>query len=262
MGRRCEGARVRSEGPEVRYEGPRGSPAPYYRTIGLDRRTLIPDLRTLAPSPHRTGVTHPRYIWTPVIIRRHFLDGIQKGTVTLAFRRWRRPSVKSGGTLLTAAGLLHIGDIEIISVEDISNADAKRAGYDSRASLVEELNERREGEVFRIELGRLEPDPRIALRERRADKTELQGLVGRLEKLDARSEEGPWTRRVLEIIDAHPAVRAGDLCGMVGQEKLPFKLNVRKLKMLGLTESLEVGYRLSPRGVALLDRLRRGVQDE
>jgi ribosomal protein S19E (S16A) len=29
---------------------------------------------------------------------------------------------------------------------------------------------------------------------------------------------------------------------------------VRKLKELGLTESLEVGYRLSPRGRALLDR--------
>ena len=67
---------------------------------------------------------------------------------------------------------------------------------------------------------------------------------------------------MLEIIDSHPAVRAGDLCGMAGQERLPFKLNVRKLKALGLTESLEVGYRLSPRGVALLDWLRRGVRDE
>jgi hypothetical protein len=197
-----------------------------------------------------------------VIIRRRFLDGIQNGTVTLAFRRWRRPSVKSGGTLLTAAGLLHIGNIGIVAIEDISRADAKRAGYDDRESLVDELNERTEGEVYRVELGRLEPDPRVALRERRADNLELQALVGRLEKLDARSAEGPWTRRVLEIIDAHPAVRAGDLCGMVGQETLPFKLNVRKLKTLGLTESLEVGYRLSPRGVALLDRLRRGVQDE
>ena len=63
-----------------------------------------------------------------VIIRRHFLDGIQKGTVSLAFRRWRRPSVKPGGTLLTAAGLLHIGDIEIVTLADISNTDARRAG--------------------------------------------------------------------------------------------------------------------------------------
>jgi hypothetical protein len=33
-------------------------------------------------------------------------------------------------------------------------------------------------------------------------------------------------------------------------------LNVRKLKHLGLTESLGTGYRLSPRGEALLDSLR------
>ena len=39
---------------------------------------------------------------------------------------------------------------------------------------------------------------------------------------------------------------------------MPFKLNVRKLKALGLTESLEVGYRLSPRGKSLLHRLREG----
>ena len=51
--------------------------------------------------------------------------------------------------------------------------------------------------------------------------------------------------------------RAGDLCRMAGQDKMSFKLNVRKLKTLGLTESLEVGYRLSPRGMALLDELRR-----
>ena len=31
-----------------------------------------------------------------------------------------------------------------------------------------------------------------------------------------------------------------------------FKLNVRKLKQLGLTESLSTGYHLSPRGVAFL----------
>jgi hypothetical protein len=199
---------------------------------------------------------------SPVIIRRRFLDGIQKGTVTLAFRRWRRPSVRSGGTLLTAAGLLHIGDVEIVAVKDISDSDARRAGYDSRQTLMAELNERTDGKIYRIEFGRLEPDPRVALRERPADTTELQALIVRLDRLDARSEGTPWTRRVLEIIEAHPAVRAGDLCAMVGQERLPFKLNVRKLKALGLTESLEVGYRLSPRGVALLDRLRRGVRDE
>ena len=74
---------------------------------------------------------------------------------------------------------------------------------------------------------------------------------------DAASRFGPWTAPVLHLLAQNPGVRAGDLAPMVAQEIAAFKLNVRKLKTLGLTESLEVGYRLSPRGAALLDELRR-----
>jgi len=49
-----------------------------------------------------------------------------------------------------------------------------------------------------------------------------------------------------------PRTRAGDLAAGMGMERRALKGNVRKLKELGLTESLEVGYRLSPRGRALL----------
>jgi len=192
-----------------------------------------------------------------VIFRQRFLDGIQKGNITVAFRRWRRPSVKSGGTLMTAVGMLHIRDVSLVSLESISNAEARRAGYESREVLVEELTERSDGKIYRIELGALEADPRIALRKTRASESELQNLIVRLDRLDARSNKAPWTRRVLDLVFAHPARRAGDLCKMAGQDKMSFKLNVRKLKTLGLTESLEVGYRLSPRGAALLDELRR-----
>jgi hypothetical protein len=185
-----------------------------------------------------------------VLFRGEFLDGLQRGHITLAFRRWRRPSVKSGGTLLTAVGLLHIGDISAVALEDISKADAQRAGYDSRESLVRELNERDEGSVYRIELGPLEADPRVALRKNDATGSELEELIRRLSRLDARAS-APWTRPVLELLHSYPAVRAGDLCEMVGQDKPLFKINVRKLKALGLTESLEVGYRLSRRGEAL-----------
>jgi hypothetical protein len=197
-----------------------------------------------------------------VLFREEFLDGLRDGRVTLAFRRWRRPSVKAGGTLLTPVGLLHIGDVEIIDVSEISVKDARRAGYDSRETLLDELNARAEGQIYRVELGSLEPDPRVALRKTRPTESDQEELIARLARLDARSKEGPWTRRVLEVIDARPAVRAGDLCETVGQERLVFKQNVRKLKTLGLTESLEVGYRLSPRGVALLETLRSGDRDD
>ena len=193
-----------------------------------------------------------------MIFRQEFLEDIKNGSITVAFRRWRRPSVKSGGTLLTPVGQLHIESVARAATHTISAADARRAGYESRDELIEELTRTPEGEVYRVEFGELRADPRIALRESVPGSGDLEALAARLRRLDSHAGGKPWTRRVLETIDAHPAVRAGDLCVMVGQEKMPFKLNVRKLKALGLTESLEVGYRLSPRGKSLLHRLREG----
>lgn len=189
-----------------------------------------------------------------MLFRQAFLEGIRTGAVTLAFRRWRRPTVRSGGTLLTAIGELRIASVSRVEPDAISAEDARRAGYGSREALLAELDARAEGDVYRIELGGLAPDPRIALRESPpSDEDELRVLETRLDRLDARAES-PWTRRTLAVIDAHPGVRAGDLCAQVGQERDPFKINVRKLKALGLTESLGTGYRLAPRGRALLAR--------
>lgn len=190
-----------------------------------------------------------------MLFRQEFLDGLARGTIDLAFRRWRRPSVKAGGTLLTAVGLLHIGAVEMVSIDTISERQAKRAGYPDLQTLLDELAARDEGAVYRIQLGPLEPDPRVALRSRTTTAGEAEDLAARLARLDARSPTGPWTRQVLEAIRDNPAVRAGSVCARVGQERDVFKLNVRKLKNLGLTESLDVGYRLSPRGRALLERL-------
>ena len=190
-----------------------------------------------------------------MIFERRFLEGIRAGTIMLAFRRWRRPTVKAGGTLLTAVGQLGIDAVDRIRPDQISDDDARRAGYSGREDLFVELNRRGEGDLYRIVLGRLVPDPRVALRERPAEGLEQADLQDRLRRLDMKAPDGPWTRRTLELIGAHPGVRAADLCGLMGQEKDAFKVNVRKLKSLGLTESLETGYRLSPRGEALLAAL-------
>jgi hypothetical protein len=192
-----------------------------------------------------------------MLFRKKFLEGIRTGAVTLAFRRWRRPSVRAGGTLLTPVGQLSIKSVEPVALNRISAADAHRAGYESREVLLDELQHRPEGEIYRIELGPLRPDPRVALRETQvATEAEFQVLRSRLSRLDAQALEGTWTFRTLEVLSCHPGVRAGDVCGLVGQEKERFKLNVRKLKNLGLTESLGTGYRLSPPGEALLSFLR------
>jgi hypothetical protein len=72
--------------------------------------------------------------------------------------------------------------------------------------------------------------------------------------VDRFSKAGPWARATLSAIRAHPGLRAPDLAAGLGHEPRWFKTQVRKLKELGLTESLEVGYRLSPRGKAVLSR--------
>ena len=101
-------------------------------------------------------------------------------------------------------------------------------------------------------------DPRIALREDAdLDEADVADLDTRLERLDRASSHGPWTRQTLELIGRRPRVRAPDLAAEVGRERDSFKIDVRKLKRLGLTRSFDVGYELSPRGVAYLARTRR-----
>ena len=194
-----------------------------------------------------------------MLFRRKFLDGIRDGTVIVAFRRWRRPSVRTGGTLLIPLGQLSIASVSQITMNEISDSDARSAGYESLNELLAELRRSNEGNVYRIDLGALRPDPRVALRESATPTpAECHNILERLRRLDQRSAAGSWTQRTLELIHRHPAVRAADLCSRIGQDKAQFKLNVRKLKALGLTESLETGYRLSPLGSALMEFCRRG----
>jgi len=169
------------------------------------------------------------------------LEAIRRGEVSLVFRRWKKPSVKTGGTLNTAVGQLAIDEVAVFDPATITDADARAAGQASAEALRGDLAG--EGAVYRVRVRFLGADPREALRE----DTDLTGVLEKLKRLDAR---GPWTGRVLDLIAEHPERRAGDLAAMLGMETQPFKLDVRKLKALGLTESLEVGYRLSPRGQA------------
>lgn len=191
-----------------------------------------------------------------VLFPQRFHAGLADGSVTLAFRRWRRPAAKAGGRQRTPVGELAIDAVDPVAVDDITDADARRAGYANLDELLTELARHPEGTLYRIELHLAGADPRIALRQQ-ADLSDedWHTLAARLARLDRASRHGPWTARVLRLIAERPAVRAGDLAASLGREKAPFKIDVRKLKEMGLTESLEVGYRLSPRGVAVLARL-------
>jgi hypothetical protein len=189
------------------------------------------------------------------------LQAIAEGRVDRAFRRWDRPRARAGGQQLTAVGVIGFTSVEALGREAVTDAEAQRAGFESAEALLGFLDRRDGGEIYRITLRVIGADPRVALRETVPDAAAIDALRRRLDRLDRASRHGPWTRQVLELIAANPERRAGELAAEMGRERLPFKADVRKLKALGLTERLPIGYRLSPRGRALLDSLTLAAPD-
>jgi hypothetical protein len=188
-----------------------------------------------------------------VRIRPVELAAIKAGSLDLAFRRWDRPRVVVGTRMRTAVGLVEVTSVEAVDEATISEDDARRAGAAALDVVRRGLAANADRPVFRVGLRWAGEDPRIALRQRPPSGAELAEIRTRLDRLDAASSTGPWTREALAIIDRSPEVRAPDLAAELGRDTPSFKRDVRKLKELGLTESLDIGYRLSPRGEAVVD---------
>lgn len=188
-----------------------------------------------------------------MLFRRADLDAIFAGKVTTAFRRWKRPTVKVGGTVRTALGLVAIDAIEVMDPEALTEADAAAANYPNLAAL-QAMFASQDGTCYRITLRPGGSDPRDALQQNDTlSAADLAGIAAKLARLDA-SAGTPWTDAVLALIASQPGVVSTELAARLGQDRATFKERVRKLKALGLTLSLDVGYRLSPRGVALLSQ--------
>jgi hypothetical protein len=197
-----------------------------------------------------------------VLISKPIAEAIRAGTVTQAFRRWDVPRVKVGSTQLTPAGLVRFDAVnQVRDPSKLTERDARKAGVKDLATLQKFLAPRerkpsprggRGGDtVYRIRLSWAGEDPRIALRENVPDDEALSDISARLARLDARPT-GPWTREILEWIRDNPRVVSKELAAKLDRDLLPMKVDIRKLKALGLTISHEVGYELSPRGAAYL----------
>lgn len=192
-----------------------------------------------------------------MLLNRHTLSGIAEGRIDLAFRRWLRPTVKPGTQLRTEIGELAIEAVDAIELSAITNAAARRAGYESRDELVADLRTGAGRTLYRIKLSLAGPDLRSLLRERdELTSAEVAEISERLARFDRYSRVGPWTAAVLRAIARYPGMKAGDLAVEAGFEKEWLKVNIRKLKELGLTESLQPGYQLSARGEAYLAKVR------
>lgn len=186
-----------------------------------------------------------------MLFRTVLLEGIGAGRITLAFRRWKRPTVKAGGTLVTPVGVIRIEAVDPIDEAAISEEDAQPAGFADRRALLSQLARGPAGQVYRIRLSLEGVDPRIALRKEDAlDDADRAAISRRLSGLDRTTS---WSLAAMRWIAGNPGRPAGELAAHLGMEKLAAKRRIRSLKALGLTESLNVGYRLSPRGKSFLN---------
>jgi GNAT superfamily N-acetyltransferase len=187
-----------------------------------------------------------------MLFKQTMLDRIARGEVTVAFRRWRRPTVVSGGRLRTPVGELAIHAVEVTALEEITDTAARQAGFADREEVLAELRAG-EGNLYRIAFRLNREDPRKSLARSDDLDAETAALIREaLRDLDRRSRGPKWTDTYLRLVTAHTGVAAADLAGMARVDKALLKRRMRRLKELGLTESLDVGYRLSPRGERFL----------
>ncbi|ODT49850.1 hypothetical protein [Devosia sp. 63-57] len=88
-----------------------------------------------------------------MLLKRDLLEDIKAGKIDLIFRRWNRPTVKAGGTLKSKVGLLAIKSITDMSPDDVTDAEAQRAGFKDVADFRRWLDTMKEGSLFqRIEV--------------------------------------------------------------------------------------------------------------
>lgn len=180
------------------------------------------------------------------------LRGLADGTVTHTYRRWAVVRVHAGSTMRTRVGVVEVTAVDQVTLGSVDDDAARGAGFRSGTAARAWIEHRGEGELYRVGLRLAGPDPRVALREDDdLDAAAVDAIRTRLARMDRAAPE-PWTRAYLELVAARPAVVARTLAEGLGMERDPFKIRVRRLKELGLTESLDVGYRLSPRGRAYL----------
>jgi hypothetical protein len=189
-----------------------------------------------------------------LLFQKRFHEGLVSGAVRLTFRRWDKPHVKPGGRYRChPIGVLVVDGLSKVQPAEVTEADAAGAGFDSRTELLAYIAGgpggplRPDSLLWRIELHHGGDGDRVegALDERLSPE-DVAALRARLERW------GDWPLVTMRLIARRPRIAASKLAASLGRETLPFKTDVRKLKKLGLTQSFEVGYEVSPRGKAFL----------
>ena len=201
-----------------------------------------------------------RYRRAVLLFKKPFHDGLTTGAITLTFRRWDKPHVRAGGRYRChPIGVLEVDAVSLVTTRAITATDATRSGFASREALVAYLAELGPlddtTELYRVELHHGGDGDRVELAlAAELTRDDIVAIRAKLARLD---RETRWTAKTLALIAKHPRIAASKLAAKLKRETLPFKVDVRKLKKLGLTQSFEVGYEISPRGRAYLDATKR-----
>lgn len=202
-----------------------------------------------------------------LLFKKAFWEGLASGRITLTFRRWQSAHVKAGGRYRChPIGVLAVDDVRQVAVREISEDDAVRSGFESRTELIAYLGEPvlRLGPlnattlVWRVELHHGGDGDRVDLAlQDDLSAEDVETIRAKLAKMD---RDAPWTAATLAIIEKNPRVVASKLAKTLGRERDEFKVDVRKLKKLGLTQSFEIGYEIAPRGRAYLAAVGSSVK--
>jgi hypothetical protein len=192
-----------------------------------------------------------------LLFQKRFHAGLVEGSITRTFRLWDTPRVKPKGRYrVHPIGVVEVTALVRRRLGELREADARASGFSSRDELLAYMAPVAKGPlsddtlVFDVTLKHDGDGDRVPLAlEAELTEADVEAITQRLSRLDG---EAPWTHRVLKLIERRPRVAASKLAASLGRETEPFKVDVRKLKKLGLTQSFEVGYEVSPRGKAYL----------
>jgi hypothetical protein len=186
-----------------------------------------------------------------LLFQKRFHQGLVDGSITLTFRRWKKPHVKPGGRYrVHPIGVVMVDALSTVRDDELTDADAGACGFQSLAEMKQWLIPGKDP-LFKVTLHHAGDGDRVEIAT--DDKlspealAELKTRIARLEK------KGRWVKKTMRLIAKHPRIAASQLAKKLKRETLPFKVDVRKLKRLGLTMSFEVGYELSPRGKRYLE---------
>lgn len=198
-----------------------------------------------------------------LLFQKRFHQGLVDGAITMTFRRWAKPHVKVGGRYRChPIGVLEVEAIDLVQVREVTGADARRAGFATRDELLAYMTQAQHEKplsdtspVYRVRFHHGGDGDRVSLA--LEDDLTIDDIATLKERLARMDKHEPWTQMTLSIIEKHPRVAASKLAAKLKRDTAPFKIDVRKLKRLGLTQSFEVGYEISPRGRAYLAATRR-----